>query len=369
MKRWMRRPGVGELVRLGVAAAILSSIFAWAGFGGTWRSDPPTQPTGLIAEIYDPPSRPIEEALNKGDGQIFALQATDPALRRMEQFGSPNPADHAYRWQRPLYGWLGWAASLGQPRWVPEALVGLTVLSAVGLTLAVGAAVRRAGGDSRWALVVVLLPGVIFNLTHVGPETFATALLVVGWSRWRGAQGARWAAIGLFALAGLARETSLVVPAALAVAESWPSLRRRRWRQAWDASWRLATAALPLVIWVAFLRVRIGVLPEPNNEALLTPVPFSGLLAASSSWSAVTFGVVCVMLVPSIVAVVRARESGLRMAIGGFLLLGAFTGELPWSRSSIFGRVFLPMVALSLLVILPELQRRVAGEQVEPAVA
>ena len=81
-----------------------------------------------------------------------------------------GPSEQAYRYQRPLYGWLGWIASGGQPAAVAWALVVVTVLSATALVAASGRWIIDHGGDPRWALLLPLVPGVFIDLTWIGPE-------------------------------------------------------------------------------------------------------------------------------------------------------------------------------------------------------
>lgn len=104
------RPGAsGRIAAISLIALVLAGSFAGWWFSQDWAVT--DRHEGLISSLYDPPTRPVEAALNQGDGQIFALQASDPFIRRTDLFGSPLPRHHAYRWERPLYGYLG-----GSPR-------------------------------------------------------------------------------------------------------------------------------------------------------------------------------------------------------------------------------------------------------------
>src|SRR4051812_21773940 len=137
----------------------------------SWLTQPPASPAEvaeandhLISAVYDPPTRPVEIALARGDGQIFATHAQDPLLRRPELVRG-GKAEQAYRFQRPLYGWIGGAASGGQARLAPWALIAMTIGSVVLLAGVVATALAAEGRDPRWAILVALIPGVVTDLT------------------------------------------------------------------------------------------------------------------------------------------------------------------------------------------------------------
>lgn len=89
-------------------------------------------------------------------------------------------AQFAYRAMRPGFGWLGWAASAGQPRLVPWALIVLTILSVGLLYVGVEKLALRVGRDPRVVLLVIVLPGLIRQLGRTGPEIGASALACGG---------------------------------------------------------------------------------------------------------------------------------------------------------------------------------------------
>ena len=90
-----------------------------------------------------------------GDGQAFAAIAQDPLLARPAVIGSST--DYAYRAQRPLWGYLGWLASLGQPALVPWALAALTICSGAAATFVVALLLLRRGLNPWWALGVLIV--------------------------------------------------------------------------------------------------------------------------------------------------------------------------------------------------------------------
>ncbi len=326
----------------------------------------PAEAGQLISSMYDPPTNAVENGLVKGDGQLFAGQATDPLVRRPEMVRG-GESEQAYRYQRPMYGWLGWAASGGQRAAVAWALIVVTVISVVGLVAMAGVWLAARGADPRWALATIAMPGVFVDLTWVGPEALGTALVLAGLFRWlrpnrpgdvdpAGIEGERpdLVAVALFAAAGLCRETLLLVPFVLMVT----ALVRRRLPHAAAA----AASAVPYLLWVAFLLVRIGALPKGSVGGRMSVVPFGGLLSEASGWGPGDLLFATVLLGLAVAALVLGRGSGLRPLVGAHLALAATLGAPVWHRFPDFGRVLLPLGMLSLLVVVPALAARKAGD-------
>jgi hypothetical protein len=325
----------------------------------------PSQPEAdgrRIAAIYDPPDRAVEAALNRGDGQLFAALATDPAVRRPDQVRGPA-SEQAYRYQRMGYGWLGWAASGGQADWVPWALIALTAAS-VGLLVGAGAVLLADRGvDPRFALVLALQPAVAIDLTWIGPEVLGTALAALGLAAWT-RQAARpmrpdaatWAAVVCFAAAGLCRETLLLIPAVLMVGEAW----RRRWWLAGAA----ALSAVPYAAWVVFLRIRLGAWPSGSVEGRLSPIPFSGLVAAMPGWATGDLVVAVSILVPAALALTWRRGGALRTVVAANLAFASLLGEPVWNRWPDFSRVLLPLSTLAIVAVVTAVAERRARNPV-----
>jgi hypothetical protein len=349
-----------DIVAVASIAVVLAGVVATWWFASVVAGlGVPSQPDAegrRIAAIYDPPDRPVEAALNRGDGQLFAALATDPAVGRPEQVRGPA-SEQAYRYQRMGYGWLGWAVSGGQAELVPWALIAVTAAS-VGLLVGAGAVLLSdRGADPRFALVLAFQPAVAIDLTWIGPEVLGTALVLAGVAVWsRRAPGgprpdsATWVAVACFAAAGLCRETLLVVPAVLVVHEAW----RRRWSFA-AAS---ALAAVAYLAWVVFLRVRLGAWPSGSVEGRVSPVPFSGLVAAVPGWSTGDLLVAASILVPAVVAVAWRRGGLMRLLVAANLGFASLLGEPVWNRWPDFSRVLLPLSTLALVSVVAALAAR-----------
>lgn len=363
----------GDIIASTVIAAVICAAVVSYWFGAVVTAPGPQDPAEqgqLISSIYDPPETALENALVKGDGQLFAGQATDPLVRRPEMVRG-GPEEQAYRYQRPLYGWLGWAASGGQRAAVGWALVVVTVASVVLLVYVTATWLDARGADPRWGLAVIALPGAFVDLTWVGPEALGTALVVLGLLRWlrpdrpgpvdpAGVAGTRpdLAAVALFAAAGLARETLLVVPFVLMVL----ALRGRRWPHAVAA----AATAVPYLAWVAFLVVRIGSLPTGSVPGRTSAVPLGGLAAEIGGWGPADLAFAAVMIGLAVAALVVGRDSGLRPIIGAQVALATLLGAPVWHRFPDYGRVLLPLSVLSLLAVVPALAQRRAQRPATP---
>jgi hypothetical protein len=343
------------LIAVALAVAAATWWFSSVASGPLPAADPNVDGRRLAA-IYDPPSRAVEAAINKGDGQLFAALATDPAVLRPSQVRGPE-AEQAYRYQRMGYGWLGWLASGGQAAAVPWALIAVTVASIGLLVGAGGLLLLDRGIDPRFALLLALQPAVFIDLTWIGPEVLGTALALIGLVSWTrrsapvAAAGTAAAAtpqaitvaVACFAAAGLCRETLLLVPAVLAVRE----LVAKRWAAAWMAS----AAATPYVAWVLLLRVRIGAWPSGSVDGRLSVVPFRGLVQAASGWGAADAAVAALVLVPAILAVVAGERGPLRAVVVAHVALAATLGQPVWNRWPDFSRVLLPLSTVAIVLV------------------
>jgi hypothetical protein len=328
------------LATLAFAALLLGAYFR----NPLQPPDPATWKSGhLLTALYDPPTKPVETMVGQGDGQIFVTQAQDPLLRRTELIRGGTKQE-AYRFQRPLVGWLGWVASGGQSQLAPWALIAISSLSVAALAALVAMACERSGRNPAWGLVVAILPGAFVDLTWVGPEALATGLMMGGLLCWTRGDRYKWAAVACFGLAGLTRESLLVVPAALCLLEL---VRRRPFRDVVT----LATSALPYALWLLVLRVHLGALPGAVTEKRVSPLPFGGAFDQIQHWRPVDFVAAAVIVIPAFVVLVRRVDPILKVAIAANLVLAALLGPEVWRRYQDFGRVLLPLSVLTVLAL------------------
>ncbi len=388
-------PRTRSLPWLAAVGALVALLVALSGFTGPVPREIPGSGS-FISARYDPPTSGVEVGLARGDGQLFATHAADPFLDQPEQIRG-GPEEQAYRFQRPLYGWLGWLASGGQPGAVPWAVVGLTIASVAALVAVAGRLLRDRGGDPRWALVLLAAPGVLADLQRVGPEALGTLLVLVGAVTWvahppgrstfrrgggpdpdadragsttRGTGGPVWSfvrggapdvahqrarsarvlvPIACFAAAGLLRETLLLVPAALLLHDlvRAPAAGHRR---------RAVLAGVAVVApyggWVLALRGIVGAWPSGTVDGRISVIPFAGLVGAVGSWTALDLLFVAAVLAGAVLVLVRrAGEPWLRWIVAAHLLLAATLGEPVWASWRDWGRVLLPLTAFALVAL------------------
>lgn len=356
---------------LTAVAVAVGLLVALPEFTGSVPTDVP-QTGSFISARYDPPTTGVEVGLDRGDGQLFATHAADPFLDRPALIRGGSE-EQAYRFQRPLFGWLGWVASGGQPGAVPWAVVGLTVVTVAALVLGAARLLRDRGADPRLALLLLVAPGVVADLQRVGPEALGTLLVLAGTAAWlsprelcaRGAIGEQLAhearglvvPVACFAAAGLCRETLLLVPAALLLHDLVRGERRGRAIVAGVA------VVAPYAGWVLALRALLGAWPSGTVDGRLSVVAFAGLVEAVASWTPLDLlFVVAVLGTAVLVLVRRAGEPALRAVVAAHLLLAATLGEPVWASWRDWGRVLLPLTAVVLVALA---SRRPAAEDAD----
>ncbi len=200
------------------------------------------------------------------DGQFGYYIARDPATAA-EFIDVP-----AYRFQRILLPGIGWTLSLGNATLIPWIFLIVGVIS-----LAVGTGLLeyllREHGVSRWyALAYGLTVGIFGSVRLSLPEPLAYALILGGIVLFR--QERWWWSAILFALAALARETTLLIPAGLGLY----LLMQRRWQKAILFG---AITLLPFAIWQGILYTQLGSFGIGSGGAQATGfeiIPFMGVI-------------------------------------------------------------------------------------------
>jgi hypothetical protein len=338
-----------RVVLIGVIAAVVGTGLLALRLAALSRSAP------LKGELYTRGLGNRQTAMYKllgiGDGQAFATLARDPTLSRPEQFlGGDERA--SYRASRPLFAYFAWTLSLGQRDWVPGAMTAVVVAAAGAAAAGLAALIERRGGSPWPAAVVVLLPGALAALLGLIPEMLALAFAVGGLLVWERDVPRPVLAGGLFALGALTRETMVLVPLVLLVADAVRHTLTRR---------RLAALALPvaaLAVWYVVLRLRIGAWP---NHAPGGPLgwPLWGLLEGVTRWDepALDAAWLGLGIVAIVAAVCKARRDVLTWIVLAFAALALFMGVAVWHRWEDFSRPILPMYAFALVVVAGSLGR------------
>lgn len=338
-----------ERVRLAVVGTIggvIGVAFVAANIAGTTVPPPGSDPGEVpYVRLYDTPHDRLEVLINQGDGQAFAALAQDPTLSRPDVFRGGAP-EAAYRAQRPLLGWLAWASSLGRPGAVPTVLFAWAVIGFALLGAAAATFAARRGSPMRFAAIVLALPGALITLDWTGPEALGVAAVLSGVLLWQRSRPPLVAVAVAFTLAGLSRETLLLVPCALLLRELVSGSRTRE---------RLATLVVAPIVyvgWVVVVHARLHAWPTDARQGRLSP-PFVGVADALGEWRPidVAFAVLAVVLALAVITRRWGTDESLILLV--HLAFAACLGAAVWARLEDFGRVLLPLYVFGVLALLP----------------
>jgi hypothetical protein len=307
------------------------------------EGDPPPCERTFV-RMYDPPRTKVDTMLIVDDGQAWAVLAQDPTFADPEVF-CDGAGEFVYRAQRPMYGWIVWAASFGQPAAVPVALMVVSVLG-VGLLAAAGVALAEHEGRlGRFGGLVALMPGAFYTVITFGPEALATGLCLLAIVWWTGPSRRPWAAVAALTVAVLCRDILVVVPAAIGLFELVRRVRPFR---------SLLPLGVPVAAylgWIVSLKVRYGSWPSDRQKLERLAPPFRGLWQALAQFDSVKWFALLLAVVLLALAVRRSPRSMLTWIALAFAAVGVVLGENVWVTQ--FYRVLLPMYALALIAALP----------------
>lgn len=245
-------------------------------------------PLALVAvgERFKPPEIAYSYSDEGYDGQFVYYIARDP-------LGAAGHIDvPAYRYQRILLPALGRLAALGQEGLLPWALLAVNLVALAGGTAALETLLASRGASRGYALGYALSVGVLGGLRLTTTETLGYglvlgALLLATQERWR------WSAF-CFALAALARETTLLFPAACAL---WLLIGGRRRA---GLAFGLASV-LPFILWQFVLLAWLGSTGIGSGGAGATGfelIPLGGYLRILTEGGPLVFLVLTLLLFP-----------------------------------------------------------------------
>lgn len=321
-----------------------ASRFVLAGEG---LSDPGRVPKGLY----------VIRASNGYDGQAFYRLALDPLTREKRAYGITLDTP-PYRQQRIGYPVVTWLVSGGgDPRAVPWALIVINTLALGAIGWIGGALASAVGRHAGWGAIFALHPGFVFSLARDLSEPLAAAFMLAGLLLLRRSR-ASWAALALTA-AALTRETTVVVPAALAIVWVIAKVRRRPSIRA------MREFVVPLAVfaaWQMLLWSWWGTLPATSNENA-TDVPFVGLIRQTGTWlsdpnrdAVHQLLEVCFLLVLVVSAIVVLRSGRVpgyeRLALAGAGASAALLSVNVWIDHAHFLRAVTELYLLSSLIVL-----------------
>jgi hypothetical protein len=224
------------------------------------------------------------------DGQFFYRLSLRPWTQERTEFGITLD-EPAYRQQRIVYPLVSFVVARGGPAATAWALVGWNLAAAAALGWLGAALARRRGRHALWGLAFAAYPGFVLVIARDLADLLAAALLLAGILALDG----QWPILAAAALtlAGLTRESTLVVPLALAVLWTVAGIRHRSivavlpGRPTWPASAasqrplgvRAVSFAVPLgvaVAWQLVLWRTWGVAPLAQGSERLG-LPFAGI--------------------------------------------------------------------------------------------
>jgi len=248
--------------RLAWAAASAGLVLAWwwltvhFNFGGNWTA------LYCTGDRFPPPPALAHENIlvfagsNGFDGQFYHYLAHDPLLRQDYRKYLDLPRVRAQRILTPALAYL---AAGGQSRLIDPAYLAVTLAFVFLGAFWVGRYLNR----PAWGLAFLLVPSVLVSIDRLTID-LALAALCVGFLLYT-REGPPWKLCLVLVAAGLARETGLVFVGAVCGA----AVLRREWGRAAV----FATAALPVLAWMAWLHVQL----PPPPQASWPWIPLYGI--------------------------------------------------------------------------------------------
>lgn len=268
---------------------------------------------------------PLSDAGSEGyDGQFVYYIARDPddAARFLDV--------PAYRFQRILLPVLGRALAFGQASLLPWTLLAVNLAALAAGTSTLERLLARRGAGRWYALGYGLSVSALGAARLTLPEPLAYALALGGVAL-AFAERPLWSAT-LFALAALAKETTLMMAAGIGLWLLW----RRQWFQAIVFG---LVALVPFVGWQVILARQLGSAGVGSGGAMATPfevIPFAGVARILTEGGPAVFlalGLILApfVLLPTLWGLLRAaRDLVRRDAPGVTWLLLATAAVMPF---------------------------------------
>jgi len=284
---------------------------------------------------FDSLDHPLEVLFALGDGQSFVALARDPTLSNLTQFrGARGQA--ALRADRPLQGYLGWVFSAGNPTAAEGGVVAASLFGAGLAAAGCGELLRRRGRSPWLGLLVLILPSAIAGLRAFGPEFVGLGFVCFGLAMKD--ERKTWAAVLFFALAGLSRETYLLVPLLFAFKERRYLIPIATWL-AWTG-----------IVWLRF--GAWGPTVTLDGTRLLVP-PLFGFTHALHELQSPVATILCMVAIPvAVIATLdRRRHDPLTRIVVAYGLFSIFFDWVVWVFWASFTRTLLPLFAFSLIAL------------------
>jgi hypothetical protein len=215
----------------------------------------------------------------------------------------------AYRYGRIGLPLVSWLVALGRPSFVPWTLIGVH-LAAIAAVPGLSATLAAEYDAPPIAGAAVLLSSILFIRGVVYGEALLIACILLAYVL--EARQHHRSALAAFAFAILVKETAVLG----LVPWIWGALRRRDFRRAGE----FAAATIPYVLWMLWVRVRIGEFPFLAHTLSRTQAigwPGAGLRYAQIHRTPDHVAVVTIVLVTVVLCCVGAFVAR-DLPIGGF---------------------------------------------------
>ncbi len=314
-------------------------------------------------QFVDPSLAPSALTVTRGvsgyDGQFLYRLALTPFTTQRDDRGIRLDMP-AYRQQRILYPLLVHLVSLGDPRAALWAMIGVNLAALFAVALLGAHLARSCTLSPWWGLAFVAYPGFVVSLSRDLSEIVAAACVLGGLLALR--RNRSLLAGVTFALAVLARETTLIVPASVGLAAMWNRYVQRQSRPLEAAVW--VPALLTFLVAQATLAAVWGTVPALSVKATTFP-PFSGFMesiwrdlhnpnALTQQWVAVRlFFVVFAALVfwPARTPRDVARPAYEHTAFVLYAVLASLLGTVVWCEDKAFLRALTELYLLGTLIL------------------
>ena len=302
-------------------------------------------PSSTFVTTFANSDRAIDVLLARGDGQAFAQLARDPFLNDPEPWRNVGIEEMAYRAQRPVGFYVMWLLSFGNPDWVETAAIATTVLGCGVLTTGTAMVLRQRGLSPLLALTSLLVPGVLAAFPVLMPDPLALGLAVVGFALWQHEAAHQRAAVGLFCLAVLTRETMILFPFALGLIELVTNRRIR---------WGLALPALSYLAWWMAVRLTLGLdLSGSGATSQRVAWPGQAVFHSTESWAVTTDWLILTATVALVLyAVIWHHQDPLTWVVVCGFVLGTVMGTDVWTGWANWTRALSPLHFGALIVLL-----------------
>jgi hypothetical protein len=357
LRRILDRP-LAPAIIAGLYGMIFAAFLLWASAGDVSKlvhAAPPHTDARLV-----PGSLSVGSANQGFDGQFYYRMALSPFSTAPEAGGVRFDIG-PYRQQRIGYPLLVRLASGGDRDLVPWAMLGVNLLGLVALGAIGGALARDSGRHVLLGLLFVAYPGFVYTLGFDLAEILASTFMLGGILCLRRRQ--LLAAALLWSLAILTRETTAVVPIAMALTWTWQAFRRRSDRSAPVAD--LLAFLIPLVVaaaWQVYLERAWGHFGLESSTENHLRFPLAGIISQRSAFSPasgaglfrlVSLGLIVLMITLGLLALRRSSVPlHEKVALVLATVVVAILSGYVWAGATSFMRACTEAYLLASLVIM-----------------